>query len=249
VLDASALQDDFYLNLVYWSSHNVLAVGLGKCVTKLYDLGNDDSVCRLGGHNGGTSLAVGTSKGKVQIWDAAYCKRVRTMEGHGLRVGALAWSSSMLSSGSQDKNILQRDPRAQEAFVSKLNGHKSEHQSQMSTSNNMQLLTHSVLSVVMDVVSEGPSQTYVSYHMQFQQHNLNSMRNDQSRRSASNGIYDVRSAVSEHGLTGPTYGQSNQEVHQYLTVKPSILFSSYAPTVPSPLQTSRSFVTMLSFEG
>lgn len=32
MLDAPALQDDFYLNLVDWSSHNVLAVGLGSCV-------------------------------------------------------------------------------------------------------------------------------------------------------------------------------------------------------------------------
>jgi len=48
------------------------------------------------------------------------------MEGHRLRVGALAWSSSMLSSGSRDKSILQRDIRAQEDFVSKLSGHKSE---------------------------------------------------------------------------------------------------------------------------
>lgn len=48
------------------------------------------------------------------------------MEGHRLRVGALAWSSSLLSSGSRDKSILQRDIRAQEDFVSKLSGHKSE---------------------------------------------------------------------------------------------------------------------------
>ena len=50
VLDAPALQDDYYLNLVDWSSQNTLAVGLGSCVylwsastskvTKLYDLGN-----------------------------------------------------------------------------------------------------------------------------------------------------------------------------------------------------------------
>lgn len=49
VLDAPALQDDFYLNLVDWSSYNNLAVGLSSCiyiwsassskVTKLYDLG------------------------------------------------------------------------------------------------------------------------------------------------------------------------------------------------------------------
>ena len=48
------------------------------------------------------------------------------MEGHRLRVGALAWSSSVLSSGSRDKSILQRDIRCQEDHVSKLTGHKSE---------------------------------------------------------------------------------------------------------------------------
>lgn len=54
ILDAPALQDDFYLNLVDWSSTNVLAVGLGSSVylwsactskvTKLCDLGTADSV-------------------------------------------------------------------------------------------------------------------------------------------------------------------------------------------------------------
>lgn len=32
VLDAPDLQDDFYLNLIDWSSSNVLSVGLGSCV-------------------------------------------------------------------------------------------------------------------------------------------------------------------------------------------------------------------------
>ncbi|XP_077247403.1 B-type cell cycle switch protein ccs52A-like [Tasmannia lanceolata] len=136
VLDAPALQDDFYLNLVDWSSHNVLAVGLGNCVylwnacsskvTKLCDLGVDDSVCSVGWAQRGTHLAVGTNLGKVQIWDASRCRRVRTMEGHRMRVGALAWSSSLLSSASRDKTILQRDIRAEEDSVSKLTGHKSE---------------------------------------------------------------------------------------------------------------------------
>lgn len=31
-MDAPSLQDDFYLNVVDWSSQNVLAVGLGTCV-------------------------------------------------------------------------------------------------------------------------------------------------------------------------------------------------------------------------
>ncbi|CAN4118107.1 unnamed protein product [Withania somnifera] len=136
VPDAPALQDDFYLNLVDWSSQNVLAVGLGSCVylwhassskvVKLCDLGTDDNVNSVGWEQRGTHIAVGTSNGKVQIWDAIRSKRIRTMEGHRLRVGALAWSSSQLSSGSRDKSILQRDIRAQEDYVSKLTGHKSE---------------------------------------------------------------------------------------------------------------------------
>ncbi|WZZ14468.1 hypothetical protein YC2023_107557 [Brassica napus] len=136
VLDAPALQDDFYLNLVDWSAQNVLAVGLANCVylwnactskvTKLCDIGVDESVCSVSWALRGTHLAIGTSSGTVEIWDALRCKRIRTMEGHRLRVGALAWSSSVLSSGSRDKSILQRDIRCQEDHVSKLTGHKSE---------------------------------------------------------------------------------------------------------------------------
>lgn len=62
----------------------------------------------------------------MQIWDASRCRIIRTMGGHRMRVGALAWSSNLLSSGSRDKHILQRDIRADEDSVSKLSGHKSE---------------------------------------------------------------------------------------------------------------------------
>ena len=77
VLDAPALQDDFYLNLVDWSSLNVLAVGLGTCVylwsactskvTKLCDLGPEDSVTSVSWTQRGTHLAVGTSVGEVRM--------------------------------------------------------------------------------------------------------------------------------------------------------------------------------------
>ncbi|XP_024527053.1 protein FIZZY-RELATED 1 [Selaginella moellendorffii] len=136
VLDAPALQDDFYLNLVDWSAHNVLAVGLGNCVylwsastskvTKLCDLGHDDAVCSVAWTHRGTYLAVGSNAGEVQIWDAIRCKKVRTMEGHRTRVGTLAWNSVTLSSGSRDRNILNHDVRVPEDYTSKLCGHKSE---------------------------------------------------------------------------------------------------------------------------
>lgn len=61
VLDAPALQDDFYLNLVDWSSNNILVVGLGSCVylwsastskvTKLCDLADEGNIVTSVGTN------------------------------------------------------------------------------------------------------------------------------------------------------------------------------------------------------
>ncbi|ONK76913.1 uncharacterized protein A4U43_C02F1190 [Asparagus officinalis] len=136
VLDAPSLQDDFYLNLVDWSSQNTLAVGLGTCVylwnastskvTKLCDLGGRDGVCSVQWTREGSYLAIGTSLGDIQIWDGTKCKRIRTMGGHPTRTGVLAWSSCILASGSRDKNILQHDIRISNDFIRKLAGHRSE---------------------------------------------------------------------------------------------------------------------------
>lgn len=136
VLDAPSLQDDFYLNLVDWSSQNVLAVGLGTCVylwtasnsrvTKLCDLGPTDSVCSVQWTREGSYISIGTSLGQVQVWDGTQCKKVRTFAGHQTRTGVLAWSSRILSSGSRDRNILQHDVRVPSDFISKFVGHKSE---------------------------------------------------------------------------------------------------------------------------
>lgn len=79
VLDAPALQDDFYLNLIDWSADNQLSVGLGNCiylwnaetskVTKLCQLQND-AVTSVSWSAQNKLLAVGCSKGETQIWDA-----------------------------------------------------------------------------------------------------------------------------------------------------------------------------------
>jgi cell division cycle 20-like protein 1, cofactor of APC complex len=137
VLDAPALQDDFYLNLVDWSSQNVLAVGLGACVylwsactskvTKLCDLSsNEDTVTSVSWAQRGTHLSVGTNKGEVQLWDTIKCKKVRSLTGHTARVGTLAWSGPVLASGSRDRLIYLRDVRVQSAFTDKLSNHRQE---------------------------------------------------------------------------------------------------------------------------
>ena len=137
VLDAPELADDFYLNLVDWSSQDTLAVGLGKCVylwsaqtgdvTKLCDLqGVQDCVTGLNWSEQGQHLAVGTNSGLVQIWDAGKEKLLRTMLGHTARVGALAWNGHVLTTGSRDRTIFHRDVRVPEHHMRSLLAHRQE---------------------------------------------------------------------------------------------------------------------------
>lgn len=137
VLDAPDLADDYYLNLVDWSSTNVLGVGLGSqvylwsaqtsAVTKLTDLSpENDSVTSLSWVGKGSTLAIGCDSGMVQIWDAGTQKLLRTMRGHANRIGCMDWNDHILSTGSRDRSILHRDVRAAEHHIAKLTSHKQE---------------------------------------------------------------------------------------------------------------------------
>eukprot|EP01124_Arcella_intermedia_P029214 TRINITY_DN6113_c1_g1_i1.p1 TRINITY_DN6113_c1_g1~~TRINITY_DN6113_c1_g1_i1.p1 ORF type:complete len:517 (-),score=52.35 TRINITY_DN6113_c1_g1_i1:218-1768(-) len=138
VLEAPQIQDDFYLNLVDWSSQNLLAVGLGQSVylwnastsqvTRLCDV-NADLVTSLSWMARGSHLAVGVSDGSVALWDVNKQKKIRTFMGHKARVGTMAWGQTQqwaLTTGSRDRTILQRDVRSDMQYVSKLTSHKQE---------------------------------------------------------------------------------------------------------------------------
>lgn len=122
VLDAPALQDDFYLNLIDWGAQNFLAVGLSSNVylwngnnskvTKLCDLGLSDTVTSVGWSMKGPIFSLGTNNGELHLWDLNKMKRIRTMEGHEDRIASIAWNNEIVSTGSRDKSILQRDPRS-----------------------------------------------------------------------------------------------------------------------------------------
>ncbi|EAR90087.1 anaphase-promoting complex protein (macronuclear) [Tetrahymena thermophila SB210] len=136
VLDAPALQDDFYLNLIDWSSQNILAVGLSSCVylwsacssrvTKLCDFGRTNEVTSVNWSPRSSLISIGTNTGEVEIWDSVKLEKVRVMKGHSQRVGTLAWNTNILTSGSRDKTILQRDLRTKNLYEQKLIGHKQE---------------------------------------------------------------------------------------------------------------------------
>ena len=92
VLDAPELQDDFYLNLVDWSSNNHLAVALGAHVY-LWNAASGDihQLCHLAGEDDyvasvkwveeGTYLALGTSTGDIQLWDVEQSRMLRNLSG------------------------------------------------------------------------------------------------------------------------------------------------------------------------
>ena len=135
VLDAPQLQDDFYLNVLDWSSNDVLSVALGNSiylwsavtgsVVHMCEF-NDDLISSLSWSPSGDHLGVGLTSGKVLLYDVSKGNTVRTLPGHNGRVGALAWNNWLLSSGSRDKDILHRDLRCAKDFTAKLAGHKQE---------------------------------------------------------------------------------------------------------------------------
>lgn len=136
VLDAPQLQDDFYLNLVDWSSTNVLAVGLNKAVyvwsactsqvKKLCEVVGDNKITSVGWSNKGNHLAIGTDYGETQIWDINHGKQIRSLNEHQQRISAIAWNGSIISTGSKDKLVLSRDLRIKNSVTHQYVGHKQE---------------------------------------------------------------------------------------------------------------------------
>ena len=145
----SNLIDDFYLNLLDWSPKDQIAVG---CTTSVvlwnnnktqseillnYPCGNleesenvvEKYVSSLIWSNEGDKLAVGHSLGCVEIYDINKKKLVSNYSGHNGRVGVVSWNGNIISSGSQDCNIITRDIRCKnnnENIVIKYFGHNQE---------------------------------------------------------------------------------------------------------------------------
>ncbi|XP_039259907.2 cell division cycle protein 20 homolog [Styela clava] len=137
VLDAPQLLDDYYLNLIDWSSTNILAVALGESVylfntntgdiQLLLTMNNpEDYICSLSWATDGRHIAVGTSNAEVQLWDVTATKRLRNMTGHAARVGSLAWNEAILASGSRDGFIHFHDVRIANHLVHSNQGHAQE---------------------------------------------------------------------------------------------------------------------------
>jgi cell division cycle 20-like protein 1 (cofactor of APC complex) len=88
---------------------------------------SSDSITSVNWNPEGTTLAVGTNKGIVQLYDAHTSSKIREFKGHTARVGSLSWGGdNILTSGSRDRMIFHHDLRVREDIVMKLDGHKQE---------------------------------------------------------------------------------------------------------------------------
>ncbi|NXE04247.1 CDC20 protein, partial [Lophotis ruficrista] len=137
ILDAPEIRNDYYLNLIDWSSQNFLAVALdnsvylwnhtsGEIIQLLQMEHPDDYVSSVSWIKEGNYLAVGTSNAEVQLWDIQHRKRLRNMTSHSSRVGSLSWNSYILSSGARTGHIHHHDVRVAEHHVATLAGHTQE---------------------------------------------------------------------------------------------------------------------------
>jgi len=134
VLDAPGFIDDFYLNLVTWSSSNVLAIALGDSVYCWNaETGNvvqlascSSTVCSIRWSNDGFYLSIGLEDGSIEVWDFESCQKLRTMRGHDSRVAAQCWNQHVLTTGSRSGQLIQHDVRVQKHQIAELQGHTAE---------------------------------------------------------------------------------------------------------------------------
>ncbi|CAI5969038.1 unnamed protein product [Closterium sp. NIES-65] len=138
VLDAPDMADNFYLNLLDWSSKGVVAIGLGSAVHVWNSetgsvsevVSGDSDVTSVAWADNGTHLAVGFEDHAdcVQLWAVEPCRKIRDLAGHSDRVSAMHWGASyQLATGSRDTSIFTHDVRLASNAVSRLRGvHRDE---------------------------------------------------------------------------------------------------------------------------
>ena len=136
VLDAPGLMDDYYLNLLDWSSGNQVAIGLERnvyvwsaeagTVNCLLETSPDTYVSSVKWSGDGAYVGVGLGSGETQIWDVEEGTKLRSMYGHDTRVGVLGWNKHILSTGARSGLVYNHDVRIAQHKVAELVSHTAE---------------------------------------------------------------------------------------------------------------------------
>jgi cell division cycle protein 20 (cofactor of APC complex) len=136
VLDAPGLVDDYYLNLLDWSSGNQVAIGLERSVyvwsaesgtvASLLECPQDTYISSVKWSGDGAYVGVGLGTGEVQIWDVEEGTKLRSMFGHETRVGVMGWNKHILSTGARSGLVYNHDVRIAQHKIAELVSHTGE---------------------------------------------------------------------------------------------------------------------------
>lgn len=136
VLDAPGLVDDYYLNLLDWSSGNQVAIGLERSVyiwsaesgsvSSLLECPADTYISSVKWSGDGAYVAAGLGTGEVQIWDVEEGTKLRSMYGHDTRVSVMGWNKHVLSTGARSGLVFNHDVRVADHKIAELVSHTSE---------------------------------------------------------------------------------------------------------------------------
>ncbi|CAE6452971.1 unnamed protein product [Rhizoctonia solani] len=143
ILDAPGLMDDFYLNLLAWSSGNILAIALGECVylwaaetgtvthlsTAPCDPATEQPITHITGLDWSLDsayLGISYANGTIEVWDVESGSKLRSMMGRQGQVACLAWNQHILASGCVDGAIWMHDTRIAAHKVAEMISHTSE---------------------------------------------------------------------------------------------------------------------------
>ena len=140
ILDAPGIVDDFYFNVLDWSSTNSMAIGLGSTVYSWNgDTGDVAVITNLDPQelNGqmvscvkwipnSNNICVSSNTGEMHILDTESGSRIRSLRGRNDRVSALSWNGNILSSGGHDNTIWHHDVRQKYHKIMELKAHEGE---------------------------------------------------------------------------------------------------------------------------
>ncbi|CEG40978.1 cell division cycle 20 homolog [Plasmopara halstedii] len=144
ILDAPNLRNDFYLNLMDWSSNGLLAIALDQKV-HLYTFQTGDietlDICtnsndyvtsvqwaqEVPSDNKTCLLAIGTFFSEVQLWNVTTLTKLQSIQFQCQRISSLAWNQHhLLASGCQNASIQFTDFRCAQSLVQQVHCNPGE---------------------------------------------------------------------------------------------------------------------------
>ena len=136
ILDTPGVDDNYYTNILDWSSQNFICISLSNIgylfdyssmdFEQIYEAEEDENITSTVFNREGDKVAIGNDFGEILIFDIQTQKCITTMKNHDSRVGCLDWNEKGLISGSKKGSIVLHDLNSPNFCANSFNWHKQE---------------------------------------------------------------------------------------------------------------------------